>query len=135
MEVSSKKQSKIWKSLFEIIHFCQKYRKYSSHSFKFWRPVNWGGGGADQSAMLTTPFAIRWLAHKAYSVYHKPFDVDCEKKVNFRVIIGSGFSGWCTLCNKLQDKDYILKNPKSYKDVAWWHSFEMCNNQIASKYL
>ncbi|CCD69223.1 Alpha-(1,3)-fucosyltransferase fut-6 [Caenorhabditis elegans] len=53
----------------------------------------------------------------------------------WKVIIGSGFSGWCTLCNKLQDKDYILKNPKSYKDVAWWHSFEMCNNQIASKYL
>ncbi|PIC44007.1 hypothetical protein B9Z55_004524 [Caenorhabditis nigoni] len=54
---------------------------------------------------------------------------------DYQIIIGSGFSGWCTLCNKLQDKEYILKHPKSYKDVAWWHSYDMCNNQIASKYL
>ncbi|CAL2030997.1 unnamed protein product [Caenorhabditis brenneri] len=58
-----------------------------------------------------------------------------EWRKDWKVIIGSGFSGWCTLCNKLQDKEYILKHPKSYKDVAWWHSFEMCNNQIATKYL
>uniref|UniRef100_A0A8R1EDA0 Fucosyltransferase n=1 Tax=Caenorhabditis japonica TaxID=281687 RepID=A0A8R1EDA0_CAEJA len=53
----------------------------------------------------------------------------------WKIVIGSGFSGWCTLCDKLQDKEYILSHPKSYHDVAWWHSFEMCNNQIAQKYL
>uniref|UniRef100_A0A1I7UDM4 Fucosyltransferase n=2 Tax=Caenorhabditis tropicalis TaxID=1561998 RepID=A0A1I7UDM4_9PELO len=58
-----------------------------------------------------------------------------EWRKDWKVIIGSGFSGWCTLCDKLQDKEYILKHPKSYKDVAWWHSFEMCNNQIANKFL
>uniref|UniRef100_A0A8R1I7I8 Fucosyltransferase n=1 Tax=Caenorhabditis japonica TaxID=281687 RepID=A0A8R1I7I8_CAEJA len=58
-----------------------------------------------------------------------------EWRKEWKIVIGSGFSGWCTLCDKLQDKEYILSHPKSYHDVAWWHSFEMCNNQIAQKYL
>lgn len=55
---------------------------------------------------------------------------------NFRVIFDNGFSGWCRLCERLQDENLILENRKFYKNANEnWQAAGVCNNSIGMKYL
>lgn len=58
-----------------------------------------------------------------------------EWRRGYRVVFDNGFSGWCSLCKRLQDKQEILDNQNSYGDVDRWHSFGMCDDAFTMKYL
>uniref|UniRef100_A0A1I7U414 Fucosyltransferase n=1 Tax=Caenorhabditis tropicalis TaxID=1561998 RepID=A0A1I7U414_9PELO len=56
-----------------------------------------------------------------------------EWRRDFEVVFDNGFSGWCTLCQRVQDPAPF--KPKSYGDVDRWHSFKMCDDSLTMKYL
>ncbi|EFO88875.1 CRE-FUT-4 protein [Caenorhabditis remanei] len=58
-----------------------------------------------------------------------------EWRRDYKVVFDNGFSGWCSLCHRIRDKEKVMDNQKSYGDIDRWHSFEMCDDSFTMKYL